>query len=94
MAECSETGDDGVRNELFALMRAMRDEIAKNRGVELSFERIRKLRRVASAFPAGRRRPGAASLDAHLEASTPDVLDELIKARRTALPSRAPTFAA
>ena len=33
-------------------------EIAKNRGVELSFERIRKLRKVASAFPPGRRRPG------------------------------------
>ena len=77
MAECSETGDDGVRNESYALMKAMREEIAKNRGVELSFERIRKLRKVASAFPAGRRRP-AVSLEAHLEAGTPDVLDELI----------------
>ncbi len=77
VAECSETGDDGVRNESYALMKAMRDEIAKNRGVELSFERIRKLRTVASAFPPGRRRPGV-SLDGHLEAGTPDVLDELI----------------
>ena len=58
VAECSETGDDGVRNESYALMNAMRDEIAKNRGVELSFERIRKLRKAASAFPPGRRRPG------------------------------------
>ena len=78
VAECSETGGDGVRNELYALMKAMRNEIAKNRGVELSFERIRKLRKVSSAFPPGRRRPGAVSLDGHLEAGTPDVLDELI----------------
>ena len=77
VAECSETGDDGVKNESYAIMEAMRDEIAKNRGVELSFERIRKLRKVASAFPPGRRRPGV-SLDGHLEAGTPDVLDELI----------------
>ena len=77
VAECSETGGDGVRNESYAKMKAMRQEIAKNRGVELSFERIRKLRKVASAFPPGRRRP-AVSLDGHLEAGTPDVLDELI----------------
>lgn len=78
VAECSETGDDGVKNELYSLMNAMRDEIAKNRGVELAFERIRKLRRAATAFPPGRRRPGAVSLEGHLEAGTPDVLDELI----------------
>ena len=78
VAECSETGDDGVKNESYALMNAMRDEIAKNRGVELAFERIRKLRKAASAFPPGRRRPGAVSLEGHLEAGTPDVLDELI----------------
>jgi len=77
VAECSETGDDGLRNESYALMKAMRDEIAKNRGVERSFERIRKLRKVASAFPPGRRRPGV-SLEGHLEAGTLDVLDELI----------------
>ena len=78
VAECSETGDDGVKNESYALMNAMRNEIAKNRGVELSFERIRKLRKAASAFPPGRRRPAAVSLEGHLEAGTPDVLDELI----------------
>ena len=77
VTECSETGEDGVRNQSYALMNAMRDEIAKNRGVELSFERIRKLRKVATTFPPGRRRPGV-SLDGHLEAGTPDVLDELI----------------
>ena len=77
VAECSETGDDGVRNESYAKMEAMRQEIAKNRGVELSFERIRKLRKVASAFPPGRRRP-AVSLEGHLEAGTPEVLDEFI----------------
>ena len=57
VAECSETGDDGVKNKSYAKMEAMRQEIAKNRGVELSFEQIRKLRKVASAFPPGRRRP-------------------------------------
>ena len=77
VAECSETGDDGVKNESYAKMKAMRREIAKNRGVKLSFERIRKLRKVASAFQPGRRRP-AVSLDGHLEAGTPDVLDKLI----------------
>ena len=79
LAECCEPGENGVRNESYAAMRAMRQEIAENHGVELSFERIRKLRKVASAFPAGRRRPGI-SLEAHLEAGTPDGLDELIKA--------------
>ena len=55
----------------------MQQEIAKNRGVELSFERIRKLRKAASAFPPGRRRP-AVSLEGHLEAGTPEVLDAFI----------------
>ena len=77
VAECSETGDDGVRNESYAKMEAMRQEIATNRGVDLSFERIRKLRTVASAFPAGRRRL-AISLEAHLEAGTPEALDAFI----------------
>jgi hypothetical protein len=77
LAECCETGKDGVRNESYAKMKAMRREIAANHGVQLAFERIRKLRKVASAFPPGRRRP-AVSLDGHLEAGTPDVLDELI----------------
>ncbi len=78
LAECSQTGDDGVRNESYAALEAMRKEIATNQGVELSFERIRKLRKVASAFPAGRRRP-AVSLEAHLEAGTPEALETLIK---------------
>ena len=79
VAECSETGEDGVRNGSQTKMEAMGQEIAKNHGVELSLERIRKLRRVASAFPPGRRRPGV-SVEAHLEAATPDTLDGLIKA--------------
>ena len=74
--ECSETGEDGVRNGSQAKMVAMREEIAKNHGVDLSLERIRKLRKVASTFPAGRRRP-AASLEGHLEAGTPEVLDAI-----------------
>ena len=77
VAECSETGDDGVRNAFYAKMEAMQQEIAKNRGAELSFERIRKLRKVASAFPPGRRRPGI-SLGGHLEAGTPEALDRFI----------------
>jgi hypothetical protein len=77
VAECSETGDDGVRNESYAKMEEMRHEIATTHGVELSFERIRKLRKVASAFPAGRRRPGV-SLEGHLEAGTPEALDAFI----------------
>jgi hypothetical protein len=85
VAECSETGDDGVRNESYALMESMRDEIAKNRGIELSFERIRKLRKVASAFPAGRRRPGV-SVEGHLEAGTPDALDALIESAPNGTP--------
>jgi len=60
-------------------MEKMQAEIARNHGVELSFERVRKLRKVASDFPAGRRRPGEASLEAHLEAGTPEELDELIR---------------
>jgi hypothetical protein len=62
-----------------AKMEKMQAEIARNHGVELSFERVRKLRKVASDFPAGRRRPGEASLEAHLEAGTPEELDELIR---------------
>ena len=77
LAECSETGADGVRNDSHAKIEAMRKEIAKNHGVELSFERVRKLRTVASAFPPGRRRPGV-SLEGHLEAGTPEALDEII----------------
>ena len=77
VAECSETGDDGVRNESYAKMKAMRQEIATNHGVDLSFERIRKLRKVASAFLPGRRRP-AVSLEAHLEAGTPEALHAFI----------------
>jgi hypothetical protein len=77
VAECSETGDDGRRNESYAKMKAMRQEIATNHGVDLSFERIRKLRQVASAFPPGRRRP-AVSLQGHLEAGTPDALDAFV----------------
>jgi hypothetical protein len=78
LAECSETGEDGGQNGSYAKMEAMREEIAKNHGVDLSFERIRKLRKVASAFPPGRRRPGV-SLEGHLESGTPEALDELIK---------------
>ena len=78
LAECCEPGKDGVRNESYTKLKAMRQEIVANHGVQLSFERIRKLRKVASAFPAGRRRP-AVSLECHLEAGSPDVLDELIK---------------
>ena len=59
-------------------MEAMREEIAKNHGVELSLVRIRKLRKVASAFPPDRRRPGV-SVEGHLEAGTPEALDELIE---------------
>jgi hypothetical protein len=76
LAECSEPGEDGVRNGSQAKMEAMRQEIAKNHGVDLSFERIRKLRKVAAAFPAGRRRP-AVSVEGHLEAGTPEALDEI-----------------
>ena len=79
VSECSETGEEGVRNESYVAIEAMRQEIATNHGIELSFERIRKLRKVASAFPAGRRRP-AVSLDGHLEAGTPDALDKLVQA--------------
>jgi hypothetical protein len=77
VAECSEVGEDGVRNGSNAKMKAMREEIAKNHGVELSLERIRKLRQVASAFLPGRRRPGV-SLEGHLEAATPEALDAFI----------------
>jgi hypothetical protein len=79
VAECSEPGPNGVRTGSYTRMEKMRAEIARNHGVELSLERVRKLRKVASAFPAGRRRPGEASLEAHLEAGTPDELDELIR---------------
>jgi hypothetical protein len=77
LAECSETGEDGVRNGSQMKMQEMQQEIAANHGVDLSFERIRKLRQVASAFPAGRRRP-AVSLEGHLEAGTSDALDAII----------------
>jgi hypothetical protein len=79
LAECSEPGPNGVRTGSYTRMEKMRAEIARHHGVELSLERVRKLRKVASAFPAGRRRPGKASLEAHLEAGTPDELDELIR---------------
>jgi len=78
LAECSEPGLNGVRTGSYSKMEKMRAEIIRNHGVELSFERVRKLRKVASAFPAGRRRPGEASLEAHLEAGSPEELDELI----------------
>jgi hypothetical protein len=77
VAECSETGDGGVRTGSYVKMEAMRQEIATNHGVDLSFERIRKLRKVASAFLPGRRRP-AVSLEGHLEAGTPAALDAFI----------------
>jgi len=78
LAECSEPGLNGIRTGSYSKMEKMRAEIIRNHGVELSFERVRKLRKVASAFPAGRRRPGEASLEAHLEAGSPEELDELI----------------
>ena len=77
LAECSETGRGRGAEWFYAKMEAMRQEIATNHGVELSFERIRKLRKVASAFPPGRRRP-AVSLEGHLEAGTPEALDAFI----------------
>jgi hypothetical protein len=80
--ECSETGDDGVRNGSHAKMEAMHEEIDKNHGVTLSLERIRKLRQVASAFPRSRRRP-AVSIEGHLEAGSPDALDAFIKSAPT-----------
>ena len=78
MAECSETGENGKRNGSQEKMEAMREEIAKNHGIDLSVERIRKLRKVASAYEAGRRRPGV-SLEGHLEAGNPAALEELTK---------------
>lgn len=77
LAECSEPGENGVRNGSQAKMEAMRDEIAKNHGVERSVVRIRKLRTAAWTFPADRRRPGV-SLEGHLTAKTPEALDALI----------------
>jgi hypothetical protein len=77
LAECSEPGENGVRNGTNEKMEAMRKEIATNRGVDLSVERIRKLRKAASTFPPCRRRP-AVSLGGHLEAGTPEALDALI----------------
>ena len=85
LAECCETGKDGVRNESYAQMEAMRQEIAANHGVELSFERIRKLRKVASAFPPGRRQP-AVPLEGHLEAGTPEALDAFISSAPNGTP--------
>jgi hypothetical protein len=78
LAECFEPGEDGVRNGSQAKMKEMQEEIAKNHGVELSMVRIRKLRKAASSFPPDRRRP-AVSLEGHLEAGTPEALDEFIK---------------
>jgi hypothetical protein len=77
MAECSEPGPTGVRNASYARINAMREEILQNHGVDLSFERLRKLRKVAAAFPPGRRRP-AVSFEAHLEAGSPEALDDII----------------
>ncbi len=85
LAECCEPGENGVRNESYAQMEAMRQEIAVNHGVQLSFERIRKLRKVASAFPPGRRRP-AVSLEGHLEAGTPEALDAVINSAPNGTP--------
>jgi hypothetical protein len=79
LAECSEPGPNGVRTGSNTKIGRMRAEIARDLGVELSFERVRKLRKAASTFPPGRRRPAEASLEAHLEAGTPDELDELIR---------------
>jgi hypothetical protein len=75
--ECSDPGPDGVRNESYAKINAMRREMAQNHGFALSFERVRKLRQVAAAFPAGRRRPGM-SFEVHLEAGSPEALDDII----------------
>ncbi len=77
VAECSEPGPDGVRNESYAKINAMREEILQNHDIDLSFERLRKLRKVAATFPPGRRRP-AVSLEAHLEAGSPEALDDII----------------
>jgi hypothetical protein len=79
LAECSEPGKNGVRNESELKMEAMRQEIARNHGVDLSLVRIRKLRTLASAFPPDRRRSGV-SVEAHLEAGTPEALNEFEKA--------------
>ena len=92
LAECCETGDDGVRNESYAKMKAMRQEIAakpRRRTVVRAGPKASESRLV---FPPGRRRPGV-SLDGHLEAGTPDVLDELINSAPNGAPSRANTFA-
>lgn len=85
LAECCEPGEGGMRNESYARMKAMRQEIAVNHGVRLSFERIRKLRKVASDFLPGRRRPGV-SLEGHLEAGTPEALDAIINSAPTGTP--------
>lgn len=77
LEECSQPGPNGVRNASYAKIKAMREEISQNHDIDLSFERIRKLRKVAAAFPAGRRRPGVC-LDAHLEAGSPEALDDII----------------
>lgn len=77
LAECCEPGENGVRNGSQAKIEEMRHEIANNHGIDLSPRRVRKLRQVAAAYPPGRRRPGV-SLEAHLEAGTPDALDKII----------------
>jgi hypothetical protein len=78
LAECSEPGPNGVRNGSNAKMKAMQQEIAQNHDIDLSLVRILKLRKVASTFPPDRRRQGV-SLEGHIEAGTPEVLDEVIK---------------
>ena len=77
LAECSKPGKNGVRNASHAKLKAMQEEIARNVGVHISLDRARELRSVAATFPPARRRPGV-SLEGHLEANTPEALDELI----------------
>lgn len=81
LAECADPGEVGVRNGSQAKMEEMREEIAKNCGVDLSSVRIRKLRKVASVFPPERRRPGV-TMEGHLEAGNPAALDALIASMR------------
>ena len=70
-----------MRNGSQAKMEEMKEEIAKHHGVDLSLERIRKLRKVAAAFPPGRRRPGV-SVEAHLESACPTRWTNLSSAPR------------
>ena len=68
---------------------AERDRQEPRRGTV--FRTNPELRKAASAFPPGCRRP-AVSLEGHLEAGTPDVLDELINSAAEGHLSRALTF--